>query len=94
MTYDGITGGGYRGYRWRRLTPEQSAAIKAAADAGADIGELAEAYHVNRRTIYRAIERARKEVIEQAVVGPYSAQFAITDEGPVQLTPWVPAVDR
>lgn len=81
---------GLHGYRWRRLTPGQAAAVRAAATAGADVGELARAYGVNRRTIYRAIERAATEITVEVQIDEWRAEFAVGESGPVQVTPWVP----
>lgn len=84
------TRGGFHGYRWRTLTPDQATAVRDAHAAGADIGALAAAYSVSRRTIYRTIERLATDEVAEARVGPYRAQYALTPEGPVQLTPWLP----
>lgn len=72
---------------WRALTPSQAkAAAKAKAD-GVKPGALAAEYGVSVRTIYRAIRQA---TTPHAVgrVGDWWAEFVLTDEGPIRLTPW------
>lgn len=77
-------------YRYRRLTDDQAIAIRAAAELGVPKGDLAREYRVSARTIFRTIARASEDVVELRA-GEYRAQFALTDVGPVQLSPWFPA---
>lgn len=78
-----------RGYRWRKVSPDQAQAIRAAFLAGVNYRELATAYGVSSRTIYRIVDRASTEEYHVVHVAGYSAPFGIGDEGPVQLGPWV-----
>lgn len=75
---------------WRRLTPAQEDAVRASVAAGADPGALAGAYGVSRRTILRTLQRYPRSVQTIELAG-YRACFEVSDEGPVQLTPWVAA---
>lgn len=79
------------GYRWRRLTPDQHEAVCTAVKAGVSIDALAREYRVSSRTIYRAIARASAAAFT-VHVGDWRATFEMTqEEGPMQVTPWVPA---
>lgn len=79
-------------YIWRSLTPSQAAAVVEAHAAGTPARELAAAYGVSTRTIWRTIRRDRsRHVVVQ--VEAWRAEFVITDDGPYRATPWysVPA---
>lgn len=76
-------------FQWRSTTPAQDSAIAAAVRSGATVVGIAQAYGISTRTVLRAIERADKP-IETARLGGWSAPFAITEEGPVQIGPWRP----
>lgn len=71
----------------RTLIGRQQRLVAAALDNGVSAVELARAYGVSVRTVFRARERAREQWTE-VVVGDWRAQFVLTDEGPVRVTPW------
>ncbi len=75
------------GYVWRALSHEQTLAIRKARRNGVRVRCLAAEYHVTARTIYRALERDGCEVLPVTVDG-WRAEFEMTDEGPVRVTPW------
>lgn len=77
-------------YRHQRLTFAQARAIAKALDAGVPARVLAREYGVDPRSVYRAAQRADEPsaVID---VGAWRTTFLLTDEGPVQVEPWVPA---
>jgi hypothetical protein len=77
------------GYRWRRLEPRQEAAIEKAWSDGVAASDLASEYGVHKRTIWRTVDRARRERFTDVCLGEWRATFAISDEDcPVQVTPW------
>lgn len=77
------------GYRWRKLEPQQEAAIAKAYADGVPAAYLAALYGVHKRTIWRAIDRAGRERFSVVQLGEWRATFAISDEDiPVQVTPW------
>lgn len=76
--------------QWRRLTPDQETAIRAAVVRGAHPRELAKVVGVSERTIYRTLAREKREALD-VTVGDYRAVFEMTDDGPVQVTTWVAA---
>lgn len=78
------------GYRFRVVTPEQEAALRAARESGARVADLAAAYGISVRAAYRAIARAGRPSYE-VVVADRRATFQVEDGTPVQVTPWVPA---
>jgi hypothetical protein len=79
------------GYRIARATtPAQDRAIVQARAHGARVADLADAYGVTVRTIYRVLLRGVEPTVD-ASVGDWKAPFLLTDEGPIQVTPWVPA---
>jgi hypothetical protein len=79
------------GYRISRATtPAQDVAIARARAHGARVHDLAVAYGVTTRTIYRVLRRV-PEPTAAVVIDGWSATFRITEYGPVQATPWVPA---
>lgn len=82
--------GATRPYHYRRLSPERERAVRAAVSAGACARDVAAQYGVNVRTVYRTLTRSAREHREVRL-GDYVATFEITDEGPVQTGPWVPA---
>lgn len=75
-------------YRARNLTRPQVVAIRLNRTHGARIVDLAEAYGVSRRTIYRALERATVPVHRVEVAG-WFADFEIIEDGPIRVTPWL-----
>jgi DNA invertase Pin-like site-specific DNA recombinase len=89
-TQDSARDGWGNGYKWRALTPSQGVAIRDALATGVRAKELARAYDVSVRTIYRSIERARCRACVVEVDG-WRAEFSLTDDGPVRMTAWVPA---
>lgn len=85
---------GVQGYRWRLLTPYQVDAIREAHAEGASLRALADSYGCSYRTLYRAVHRRESEQIVTVALGDYCATFAIGDEGPIQLGPWVPKLSE
>ena len=77
-------------FRYQRLTPAQSAAIRAARLARVSATQLAREYGVSVRTIHRITVR-EAEARVSVRVADWSAVFAITSEGPVQVDQWRPA---
>lgn len=77
-------------YPLRRLRPDQAEAVRRARAAGVAARDLAGYYGVTVRTIYRTLERA-PQAVHEVRLADYQATFEITDEGPVQVTAWVPA---
>jgi DNA invertase Pin-like site-specific DNA recombinase len=75
------------GYLYRSLTHEQTVAIRRARRDGVPARTLAAEYHVHIRTIYRTLERDGCDVRSITLDG-WRAQFEMTDEGPVRVTPW------
>lgn len=76
--------------RWRRLTVPEEALVRTAYRLqGVGVGELATRYGVSKQTIYRTLKRAPRG-ISTVEVAEWQAPFEITDEGPVQVGPWVP----
>lgn len=78
------------GYRYRRLDPHQVREVRRSYDAGVAAVDLASCYGVTERTIYRSIRRAVLPVHAVTVDG-WTTTFELTEDGPVQVTPWVPA---
>lgn len=78
------------GYLFRKTTIEQARAIAARA-AGVSARALACQYGVSVRTIYRAVAAAGQEAV-RVRVGTWHAEFVLTAEGPVRVTPWHAAV--
>jgi hypothetical protein len=76
-------------YVSRRTTPERDRALAAAHRSGATVAALAAAYGLGLRTAYRAIARSSQPYLVARMDG-WTAQFVVSDEGPVQVTPWVP----
>lgn len=76
---------------FRALTPDQEDAVRAAFAAGARPRDLAPAYSVSQRTIYRTLTRAGQRQIAEVRLATYRALFEVSDDGPVQLTEWVAA---
>jgi hypothetical protein len=77
-------------FRYQRLNRAQAAAIHAATAAGVSARSLAGEYGVSVRTIHRVRNR-EAEPVETVQVATWRADFAITDEGPVQVDQWRPA---
>jgi len=75
------------GYLWRALSHGQTLAVRDARRHGVLVRHLAAEYHVTVRTIYRALERDGCEVLPVTLDG-WRAEFEMTDEGPVRVTPW------
>lgn len=75
------------GYRFTVLTPARAREIAKALAAGVPRKALADEYGVTLRTIDRARERARQPSAVVRVEG-WWAEFVLTDEGPVRVTPW------
>ena len=75
------------GYLYRSLTHDQTLAIRRARRDGVSARALAAEYHVHIRTIHRALERDGCEVLPITLDG-WRAEFEMTDEGPVRVTPW------
>lgn len=74
----------------RALTPDQEEAVRLAVSAGASPKDIAAAYGVHVRTIYRVLARS-SIVVYEVELGDYRAQFEVGDDGPIQLTEWVAA---
>lgn len=72
---------------FRKLTPDQETAVRQQHLRGATLRQLADQYGVTVRTIARTLHRAQRDVIT-VEAGPYRATYELSDEGPVQLTPW------
>ena len=79
------------GYIYRKLGQEQCVEIARMHAEGVRIADLAILYDVCRRTVYRCITRARLGTPVSVELGGYRAQFVVTPEGPVRLTPWFAA---
>jgi hypothetical protein len=77
-------------YRWRRISPEQAAAIARAHRGGVAVGTLARLYDVAPRTIWRVIARQAEPTVT-ITIGFWQAPFVLSDEGPVQVGQWRPA---
>ena len=75
------------GYLYRSLTHDQAVAVRRARRDGVPARSLAAIYHVNIRTIYRTMERDGCAVLPVTLDG-WRAEFEMTDEGPVRVTPW------
>lgn len=78
------------GYRYRSIPMEQAAAMRQAVSAGVSVKDLAAAYEVTPRTIYRALRRSY-EPVHVVIVGEWRTEVAMTEDGPVWIKPWVPA---
>jgi DNA invertase Pin-like site-specific DNA recombinase len=76
-------------YQWRRLTPEQEAAVLGMRQARIRVALIARSYGVSKRTIYRILERRRQPTVTVRI-RHWKAPFIVTDEGPMQAGPWVP----
>ena len=74
-------------YRWRKLSPDREASIRAAAMQGVRAADLARQYGINIRTVYRTIERAA-HLYEVVRLGEFVATFELTADGPLQTGPW------
>ena len=74
----------------RALTPAQCQAVAAALIGGTRARDLAEAYSVNVRTIYRAAKYGRSRWQRVEVLG-WAAEYVVTEYGPVRCTAWMPA---
>ncbi len=77
--------------RWRALTPEQANAILRAVADGANPRDLAPAYSVSLRTIYRTLNRAVESMEVVEVLGHRATFVRGDDDEPIRMTPWVPA---
>lgn len=77
------------GYQWRRLSLAQARAVAAALEAGASASQLAAEYGVSSRTIHRARRRVEAP-LERIRAGRWEALYAITEDGPVRMSPWYP----
>lgn len=71
----------------RSVAPRADVAIRDAFHAGVPAAALAREYRVSVRTIYRAIKRSVLPVVVVRV-GPWRAEFVISEAGPVRCTPW------
>lgn len=77
-------------FRWRALSPDQEDAVRRAHDRGADSAGLADTYGVHLRTIYRVL--ARRPIARHYVeFAGYRAAFEVFEDGPLQVTPWLPS---
>lgn len=77
-------------FRYERLTSQQCAAIRAAWIAGQPATDLAQKFGVAVRTVYRILERESQPRVT-VQVADWRTEFAVTDEGPVQVDRWRPA---
>jgi transposase-like protein len=78
------------GYHFRKLSPDQAAAVLRAYEDHVLVPDLAKAYGVSIRTIWRTIRRAPERPERLSLFG-YSAGFVRGDDGPpVQIEPWRP----
>ncbi len=75
------------GYLWRALTPSQCAVVREALASGVRARDLADAYGVSVRTVYRAARAARLPIVT-VQVADWSAEYIVTDDGPVRCTSW------
>ena len=75
-------------YHWRTLSPAQAADLSASYRSGVPMATLAACYGVSRRTAWRAIQRSTAPT--RLVTGDaWQATFELSDDGPVQVTPWI-----
>lgn len=79
--------------KYSALTPSQMQAVAASLDNGVRTTELADAYGVSVRTIQRTRNRSRAPWTSVSVAG-WSAEYIVTDLGPIRMTPWYPVVDN
>lgn len=80
------------GYLYRKVTPLQAGAIASAYAAGVPVAELAKAYGVAIRTIWRAIAFSRQPAVTVRIAD-WRAEFVITPDGPVRTTVWLAAAE-
>jgi hypothetical protein len=85
-----VTTGTLHGFRWRKFGPERAASMLADYERGVTAAQLAKRYETTVRTIYRTLDRAKNDRILHMELDGWSAPFALTDAGPIQLGPWVP----
>lgn len=76
------------GCRWRSLTPRQEESVRVCVASGSAPRDLAAVYDVSVRTIYRTLRR-KPIPLMTVVVGDYEAPFVVSDDGPIQMGPWV-----
>lgn len=76
------------GCRWRSLTPRQEDSVRRCVASGSSPRDMSAVYGVSVRTIYRTLRRERIP-LRTVRVGEYEAPFIVSDDGPVQMGPWV-----
>jgi hypothetical protein len=79
-------------YLYRKLSPSQVAAIAKAVADGVPRTVLAAEYGCSVRTIFRVLERAAYPALDVKVDG-WHAEFAVTPDGPIRMTPWCARAD-